>query len=1127
MPQGPVTSVPEVDGTEALASTATVAADTPGKPRNDIIRNVPVNPSDASIPLNLIPYHDFPQHLRDLQGSDRVSVEIIGQSVQGRDLHLVVITDMDDADWTEWQRLSDLRTDDPEAAVAAFEAGEYDDWRAPIFINNNIHGNEWEGTDAFFQFADELAFSDDEDVEAALEDFLFVGVVSNNPDGRVNATRANAAGFDMNRDWVAQTQPEVLAVRDQILRYDPISLLDLHGYVQTTLIEPTTGPHGQNYEMDLYIRHALRATEAMEDRILALDEPTAINVAENRILIPFRDGYFNSPADWDGWPAVYTPMWAMQHGAIAQTVEIPLNPRGNMTETERHRRTAVNTAVGLATMEGNLDYMRANRDDVVADQLEFFRRGAAGEATRPIDDEYALASARCGSFVNVLGETVEHCNSDTYPQEFPRAWVIPFGEDQRSDTAAIRTAQYLLDNGIEVHRATADIEIDGVTYAAGSFVVDMHQAKRGAANNVLEVGRNLSDDWEAMYGDAAWSVGALYGATTVEVEDGDLPGSGLTEIASAATPGSVPDDAAWFGFEVDSLYGVQVVNGLLAADVDVVRLPDGSFAVPGSAAEEVTAAAVAFGVSFEAYSDLRVRDAEPMEHVTVGVSANHEITNALVRMGFEVVPVNNTLLNNGTVSFDDLNALYIASGGNAFRPDTFNETVSADFATWLDEGNAIAAQTASGHQWVQRGGFVDGLTLSGISGGDGIVSVVNDPESKVTGDALDVSFVRGTRFFPNADEVEGVTVHQRFAEGADYFLAGHQTNFRNAAGQPAVVSVAAGADDATSVVLFGTDPMARAHTEGLFPQVAEALWPALPDFEPLAPTADTGGPYEVELGEELVLDGSASISPDDLPLTYSWDVSELGGTTLEGETVTVTPTVAGEFEVALTVTDTNEPALSDTATTTVTVTEPAVEEPGPACDDVDGVTFTDVAGGPHGTNIGCVAGYGIALGKGDGSYDPAGTVRRDQMASFLHRLLRVSGTELPANAPDAFRDDDGGVHEEAINDLAALGIVQGRGGNSYDPSGAVTRDQMASFLVRTLEAILERDLTAPSSPFVDTRGSVHAGNIDVAASLGIALGRTPTTYAPRADVRRDQMASFLARTLDVLVDEDVELTPLS
>ena len=46
---------------------------------------------------------------------------------------------------------------------------------------------------------------------------------------------------------------------------------------------------------------------------------------------------------------------------------------------------------------------------------------------------------------------------------------------------------------------------------------------------------------------------------------------------------------------------------------------------------------------------------------------------------------------------------------------------------------------------------------------------------------------------------------------------------------------------------------------------------------------------------------------------------------------------------------------------------------------------------------------------------------------------------------------------------------------------------------------------------------VHRRNIDKLAALGITTGATATQYQPQVQVRRDQMASFLARTANLLV----------
>ena len=43
-----------------------------------------------------------------------------------------------------------------------------------------------------------------------------------------------------------------------------------------------------------------------------------------------------------------------------------------------------------------------------------------------------------------------------------------------------------------------------------------------------------------------------------------------------------------------------------------------------------------------------------------------------------------------------------------------------------------------------------------------------------------------------------------------------------------------------------------------------------------APTADAGGPYVINEGEQLILDGSGSIDPESGVMTYAWDLDNDG-----------------------------------------------------------------------------------------------------------------------------------------------------------------------------------------------------------------------------------------------------------
>jgi pimeloyl-ACP methyl ester carboxylesterase len=181
--------------------------------------------------------------------------------------------------------------------------------------------------------------------------------------------------------------------------------------------------------------------------------------------------------------------------------------------------------------------------------------------------------------------------------------------------------------------------------------------------------------------------------------------------------------------------------------------------------------------------------------------------------------------------------------------------------------------------------------------------------------------------------------------------------------------------------------------------------------------------------------------------------------------------------------------------------------------------FTDTSGNTHRAAIDCVVFHGVAQGTSSTTYAPAATVTRAQMASFIARLVRASGTSLPRDA-NRFHDIAGDTHRVNIERLAAAGIVQGTGGGRYEPGATVTRAQMGSFLARAFAYIDGEQLPVAPAGFTDIAGDTHADNIRRIAGAGFALGTTATTYAPAEHVRRDQMASFLARMLERLATDN-------
>jgi len=99
-------------------------------------------------------------------------------------------------------------------------------------------------------------------------------------------------------------------------------------------------------------------------------------------------------------------------------------------------------------------------------------------------------------------------------------------------------------------------------------------------------------------------------------------------------------------------------------------------------------------------------------------------------------------------------------------------------------------------------------------------------------------------------------------------------------------------------------------------------------------------------------------------------------------------------------------------------------------------------------------------------------------------------------------------------------VVQGRGGTTFAPNATVTRAEMATFLVRAHD-LVAAPLPAGPDRFVDDAGSVHEPNIDKVAAAGLAAGTSDTTFAPSSPVLRGQMATFLARLLDLFVETGV------
>ncbi len=163
--------------------------------------------------------------------------------------------------------------------------------------------------------------------------------------------------------------------------------------------------------------------------------------------------------------------------------------------------------------------------------------------------------------------------------------------------------------------------------------------------------------------------------------------------------------------------------------------------------------------------------------------------------------------------------------------------------------------------------------------------------------------------------------------------------------------------------------------------------------------------------------------------------------------------------------------------------------------------------------IDALADAGITSGCGSRRFCPEETVTRAQAAIFLVRGM--AGPEAPPPATgmvfvdvtaDSFAAD-------WIEQLAAMGITAGCGGNAYCPQRAMTRGEMAVFLLRAKHGASYQPPSASGSVFSDVpTNHPFAPWIEQLAAEGISAGCASNRYCPENPVTRAQMAVFLVRT---------------
>lgn len=553
-------------------------------PRGEAMRAWPAADYDPLIPpLERIVGHGFGEeitghrdalaYLRALEAAapDRVRVQSIGRSWQGRELVLAIITSPANMARLEVIQESMQRLGDPRITSSAEAERLIADLPAPVWLAYSVHGDEISPTDAALYTAYHLlAARGDERTARMLEETIVIINPLQNPDGRERfiASTLSARGlapsddpysaerdqpwpggrvnhylFDLNRDWFAQAQPETRAHTRAMLDWLPVVVADIHEMdTDATYFFPPAAPPTNPYQtpVQMQLREMVGRTMASWFDRFGIDYYT------REVFDLFYPGY------GDGWPSYF--------GAAAMTYEQG-SVRGLVARRSNGERlvfadTVWNQSVSsLATIE-----------TVASDRLTWLRAFYAYHQS-------AIASGR--------------------EAEGGRYVLLP---TQPQQAAADRLARLLASQRVEVSLAGSAFSACGARYSEGSYVIDLAQPASRFARVLLDRHVPIEEDFMAeqerlralglpdeIYDITAWSLPLMHNVTVNRCRTATQ--EGLTRLdPHAEVRGRVTNVTARTAFIVPwgDRNAIRFLTGALANGLGVRSAEEG-FEVGGQA----------------------------------------------------------------------------------------------------------------------------------------------------------------------------------------------------------------------------------------------------------------------------------------------------------------------------------------------------------------------------------------------------------------------------------------------------------------------------------------------------------------------------------------------------------------
>lgn len=734
-------------------------------------------------------------YLRRLdRASARVRTGVAGRSVEGRPLRYAIVGAPGAIRSAALERTAGPLRAVRDGARRRLPAGQ----RAIAWLAAGVHGNERSGVDADLRLLRELAAGRH---CAVLRRLVVVVLPVQNPDGVAAGLRANANGFDLNRDWFAATQPETPGKLALLQRLPPLALADQHEQDGTGFFFP---PNADPIHHEVPAQPLAAIADVLAPALARAFDRRGLDHSSHRPFDLFFMGYGDSVA-------------TTLHGAAGMTFE----KGGASPYPERVREHALAARTLLRTL--------ARRRDGLLRRWAASWRQARREGERGALQPNAAVQGDARVAVEV-------------PRRPVHAYLLRadrHGADAAALVARLRAA------GVEVGRLARDVTLPRfraygapsagpATLPAGTWVVSLAQTRKHWVQAML--GQDAFVPVRP-YGDvSAWSNPLLMGLDGGWTETPPPAGA----VARAADePPPAPAAAPAHAFEGDSVGGLGLALDLLRAGATVLREPrTGVLHVTRAAPETLAALAAERRVAVQPsagapegavalraprvalLADLAPRRPGPAGQEDSARHESHGWTRWVLaeRLGLPVEVVTPAQLAAGALGERGISALVVADGN-------------------LPAGGLPAAASEAIRAFVEGGGtYVGvralGLTVAQQAGITAVAARTTPPGFRVAGAALAVTIDGddpvgwglggdGAQYVAGDPVLEpvGARAVVRFPAAVSA-LSGYVADPAPLAGSAAVTHQTRGAG---RVVLFASDPSYRGYVEAGQRLLANAL----------------------------------------------------------------------------------------------------------------------------------------------------------------------------------------------------------------------------------------------------------------------------------------------------------------